>query len=616
MCGGLNPPYGGELVSLIVSPERARELQARSREWPSWDLTLRQLCDLELLLNGGFSPLRGFMSRDDYESSCSRMRLKNGAIWPVPVVLDVSESFARSIAPGRVVALRDPEGVMLASLQVEEVWQPDRRAEAELIYGTTALEHPGVHYLLQQTNPWYVGGRLEGICPPRHYDFGDLRLDPSDLRAEFARLAWERVVAFQTRNPMHRAHQELTLRAAERVGANLLIHPAVGMTKAGDVDYYLRVRCYKALLPKYPKGFAKLALLSLAMRMAGPREAVWHAIIRKNFGCSHFIVGRDHAGPGNSENGKPFYAPYAAQELLEAHQNEIGIRAVPFPTMVYLKEQNIYVPEDQAPHGSRVLSISGTELRQRLCEGREIPAWFTFPEVAQELQRNCPPRHQQGFTVFFTGLSGSGKSTIANVLLVKLLEMGNRSVTLLDGDIVRKHLSSELGFSREHRDTNILRIGFVASEITKHGGIAICAPIAPFDAARKHVRAMIQPHGGYILVYLATPLAVCEGRDRKGMYAKARAGLVQHFTGVSDPFEVPQDADIVVDTSQCTPEDVALEILSRLQSLGFIRGHAENPSIERKTRIDISVTERHELIAKTTEPDGRLARGRDLGKVS
>jgi len=453
---------------------------------------------------------------------------------------------------------------------VEEVWKPDRTAEAKAVYGTTNPRHPGVHHLMEQTNPWYVAGKLEGLHLPHHYDFRALRLTPSDLRAEFIRVGWRRIVAFQTRNPMHRAHQELTLRAAKKVEANLLLHPSVGMTKPGDVEYYIRVRCYQALLSKYPRDTVKLALLPLAMRMGGPREAVWHAIIRKNYGCSHFIVGRDHAGPGNDETGKPFYGPYAAQELLGAYEKEVGVTMVPFQNMAYLEDQDAYFPEDEVPNGSRVLSISGTELRTRLNEGREIPSWFTFPDVARELQRSYPPRHRQGFTVFFTGLSGSGKSTIANVLLVKLLEMGGRPVTLLDGDIVRKHLSSELGFSREHRDLNIRRIGFVASEITKNGGIAICAPIAPFDAVRKQVRAIIQPHGGFILVHLATPLEVCESRDRKGLYAKARAGLVKQFTGISDPYEVPADADIVLDTGELTPEEAVQEIFLHLEHKGFV----------------------------------------------
>lgn len=566
----LNPPHAGELINLMAPRARISELQADSRGWPSWDLTPRQLCDLELLMNGGFSPLRGFMTRADYESTCDRMRLADGTVWPIPIVLDVTEEFARKVGPGSSIALRDPEGVMLAVLHVEEVWQPDRQAEAETVYGTTSSHHPGVNYVLEQTHPWYVGGRLEGIQLPSHYDFRNLRLTPSQLRTEFNRLGWRRIVAFQTRNPMHRAHQELTMRAAKSLGANLLIHPSVGMTKPGDVEYYVRVRCYQTLLSKYPTDTAKLSLLPLAMRMAGPREAVWHAIIRKNYGSSHLIVGRDHAGPGNDSNGKPFYGPYAAQALLGAYQAEIGITMVPFQMMVYLEDQDTYIPEDEVPNGSRVLKISGTELRARLSEGREIPSWFTFPDVACELQRHYPPRHRQGFTLFFTGLSGSGKSTIANVLLVKLLEMGGRSVTLLDGDIVRKHLSSELGFSRDHRDINIRRIGFVASEITKSGGIAICAPIAPYDAVRKQVRSMVQAHGGFILVHFATALEVCEGRDRKGLYAKARAGLVQQFTGISDPYEVPKDADIVVDTTERTPEEIADEILLYLQREGFI----------------------------------------------
>ncbi len=563
-------PHGGELVDLLAKPERIRDLRTASREWPSWDLTPRQLCDLELLLNAGFSPLRGFMSRSDYERTCCQMRLRDGALWPIPITLDVSEEVARSISPGSMLALRDPEGAMLAALQVEEVWKPDLLEEAQQVYGTTSCEHPGVDYLLRRTHPWYVGGRLEGVHLPPHYDFRALRPTPSQLREEFIRRGWRRVVAFQTRNPMHRAHQELTSRASKRVQANLLIHPAVGMTKPGDMEYYGRVRCYQALLHKYPKDTVMLALLPLAMRMAGPREALWHAIIRKNYGCSHLIVGHDHAGPGRDGAGNAFYDPYAAQELLRTYEEEIGVTVVPFDRMVYLEECDAYVPEDEVPEGARTLYISGNKVRHRLAEARDIPAWFTFPEVARELQLSYPPRHRQGFTVFFTGLSSSGKSTIANVLRVKLLEMGGRPVTLLDGDIVRKHLSSELGFSKEHRDINIRRIGFVASEITKNGGVAICAPIAPYDLVRKEVRAMIQPFGGFVLVHISTPLAICESRDRKGLYAKARAGLIQQFTGVNDPYEAPDDPEVVIDTTDLTPEEAAQEIILYLQRQGFI----------------------------------------------
>lgn len=569
----LNAPHGGELVDLMVGPDRAAEMQAQSRDWPSWDLTARQLCDLELLLSGGFSPLRGFMTRADYEGVCHKMRLADGKLWPIPITLDVTEEFARSIKPGSAVALRDAEGVMLAILHAEEIWQPDLRAEAQSVFGTVSLNHPGAAHLLQRTNPWYVGGRLEGVQRPAHYDFRTLRLTPAELRAEFNRLGWRKIVAFQTRNPMHRAHQELTLRAAKQVGANLLINPSVGLTKPGDVEYYVRVRCYQELLPKYPKDTVRLALLPLAMRMGGPREALWHAIIRKNHGCSHFIVGRDHAGPGtDGKDGKPFYGPYDAQELLRKYETEINVTMVPFQMMVYLQDEDRYIPEDEVKPGARVLNISGTELRRRLAAGSEIPSWFTFPEVVRELQRSYPPRDRQGFTVFFTGLSGSGKSTIARILMTKFLEMGGRPVTLLDGDLVRKHLSSELGFSREHRDINIRRIGYVASEITKNGGIAICAPIAPYDTIRKEVRGMVDPLGGFILVHLSTSLEACEARDRKGLYAKARAGIVKQFTGISDPYEAPTDAEVVIDTNEMTPEESAQEVFLHLEREGFIGG--------------------------------------------
>ena len=522
-------------------------------------------------MSGGFSPLRGFMTRADYDGVCHNMRLASGLIWPMPITLDVSEEFAKSLKPGSSkIALRDPEGVMLAVLHIEDVWQPDRNAEASSVFNTTSTVHPGVDYLLNKSHPWYMGGRVEGVQAPAHYDFRNLRLTPAELRAEFARLGWRRVVAFQTRNPMHRAHQELTFRAAKTVEANLLIHPSVGMTKPGDVDYFTRVRCYQLLVAKYPAGTVKLSMLPLAMRMGGPREAIWHALIRKNHGCTHLIVGRDHAGPGNDSDGKPFYGPYEAQELFKQHAADIGVTMVPFSMMVYLQDEDRYVPDNEVRNGSRVLNISGTELRRRLNEGGEIPTWFTYPEVVHELRRSYPPRHKQGVTIFFTGLSGSGKSTIANVLRTKFLEMGGRPVTLLDGDLVRKHLSSELGFSKEHRDINIRRIGYVASEITKNGGIAICAPIAPYDAVRRQVREMIEPFGGFILVHISTPLETCEQRDRKGLYAKARAGILKEFTGISDPYQAPTDAEVVINTADLTPEEAAQEIVLHLEREGFI----------------------------------------------
>jgi sulfate adenylyltransferase len=576
MANHLVLPYGGVLVDGVVDDERASELRKASTYWPSWDLTPRHLCDLELLLSGAFSPLRGFLGSADVASVCADMRLSDGTLWPIPVTLDVPDELAKQVGPGASVALRDPEGVMLAALHVDEVYRPDLRAEAQGVFGTTDPAHPGVAHLLERTHPNYLAGTIEGIQLPAHHDYADLRRTPAELRAEFTRLGWRRVVAFQTRNPLHRAHHELTLRAAKEVEANLLIHPVVGMTKPGDVDHYTRVRCYEAIMGGYPHNTALLSLLPLAMRMGGPREAVFHAIIRRNHGVTHLIVGRDHAGPGKDSQGQPFYGPYDAQDLVRQHEAELGVTMVPFRQMVYVEHLDEYLPEDEVPEGARTLSISGTEQRRRLNEGRDLPEWFTPPAVAAELRRSYPPRARQGFTVFFTGLSGSGKSTIANVLLVKLLELGGRPVTLLDGDIVRKHLSSELGFSKEHRDINIRRIGFVASEITKNGGIAICAPIAPYDATRKDVRAMVEPGGGFLLIHVATALEVCEARDRKGLYAKARAGELREFTGISDPYEVPEDADVAIDTTDVTAEEAAQQIILHLESEGYIGADDSN----------------------------------------
>jgi sulfate adenylyltransferase len=570
MPSNLIEPHGGTLVDLIVTDQRRTELQEPDRQVSAWNLSPRQLNDLELLMNGGFSPLTGFMQRHDYDSVLSDMRLADGLLWPIPITLDVDAELAGSLAEGDELELRDPEGLLLAVLHVGDVWQPDKEAEALAVFGTTDEAHPGVAYLNRYAGSHYVGGRVEGIQLPPHYDFHPLRRTPAQLRQEFARAGWERVVGFQTRNPMHRAHQEITLRAAKQLEASLLIHPVVGMTKPGDIDHYTRVRCYQAILDHYPQYTAKLSLLPLAMRMAGPREAVWHAIIRKNYGCTHLIVGRDHAGPGSDGNGEPFYGPYDAQELLAAHQAELGVTMVPFQMMVYVPEEDAYRPIDEIEEGTKTLSISGTELRDRLARGSDIPEWFSYPDVVAELRRTHRARDRQGFTVFFTGLSGSGKSTIANALMVKLLEMGGRPVTLLDGDIVRTNLSSELGFSKEHRDINIRRIGWVASEITKNGGIALCAPIAPYDHTRKQVRDMISPLGGFMLVHVSTPLEICEQRDRKGLYAKARAGLIPEFTGISDPYELPLDAEIEIDTSGVSPEEAAQRVILHLEAEGFI----------------------------------------------
>ena len=564
-------PHGGTLRVLYLPSEEAAAFKLEAAGYPSWDLSQRQLCDLKLLLNGGFSPLVGFLGEQDYEQVLERMRLRDGTLWPMPVTLDVTRKFVDGLRPGQRIGLRDPEGFLIATMTVESIWEPDRRCEAQAVFGTTDEAHPGVDYLLNQTHPVYLGGCLVGIARPVEYDFTQLRDDPQDLRAKFKRWGWQRVVAFQTRNPMHRAHKELTQRAAQIAEANLLIHPVVGQTKPGDVDHFARVRCYEQVLKTYPEQTTLLSLLPLAMRMAGPREAVWHAIIRKNFGCTHFIVGRDHAGPGSDRAGNPFYGPYDAQALFQQMQGEIGIQMVPFKEMAYIQDRGQYVPQDEVRPGETVLSLSGTEFRRRLREGIDIPPWFSYPEVVEELRRRYPAKHRQGFTVLFTGLSGAGKSTLANALMIKLLELGGRSVTLLDGDLVRKHLSSELGFSKEHRDLNILRIGFVASEITKAGGVAICAPIAPYATIRRRVREMVEAYGTFVEIYVATPLEVCEQRDAKGLYAKARAGLLSHFTGIDDPYEPPEAPDVVIHTESELPDAAAQRIVLKLEALGLIR---------------------------------------------
>ncbi len=567
----LTTPHGGVLQNLYLPDSEVATVRDEATTLPSWDLSPRQLCDVELLLNGAFSPLDGFLGRADYDRVCDEMRLADGTLWPIPVTLDVSEEFAGAIDRGQRIALRCPEGVLIAVMEVGDAWRPDPVAEAQAVFGTQDPLHPAVDHLLHRSHSVYLGGRLQGIEPPTHYDYKHLRDGPHELRAKFKKWGWKRIVAFQTRNPMHRAHQELTFRAAQRVEANLLIQPVVGLTKPGDVDHYTRVRCYERILKTYPEQTTTLSLLGLAMRMGGPREALWHAIIRKNYGCTHLIVGRDHAGPGKNAKGEDFYGPYDAQELVTRHQDELGIEMVPFQQMVFIQERAQYVPVDKVVEGETVLDISGTEFRRRLREGLEIPDWFSYPEIVDELRRTYGPRHRQGVTVFFTGLSGSGKSTIANALQVKLMELGGRPVTLLDGDVVRKNLSSELGFSKEHRNLNILRIGFVAAEITKAGGVAICAPIAPYRATRRQVREMAESYGGFLEVHVATPLEVCEERDRKGLYAKARAGLIKEFTGISDPYEDPEKPELRIDTQEATPDEAAHRIILKLESMGFIK---------------------------------------------
>ncbi len=560
------------IPELYVSYDSAMKLKVEAGDLPSWDLTARQLCDLELLMNGGFNPLKGFLSQEDYDGVVKDMRLANGALWPMPINLDVSDVFAATVESGQDIALRDPEGVILAILSITDKWNPDKSVEAKGVFGTDDIAHPAVNYLHNTAGKTYLGGPITGIQAPVHYDYRGRRNTPNELRTFFRKMGWRRVVAFQTRNPLHRAHQELTFRAAKEAQANLLIHPVVGLTKPGDIDHFTRVRCYEAVLDKYPSSTTSLSLLNLAMRMGGPREAVWHGLIRANHGCTHFIVGRDHAGPGKNSDGNDFYGPYDAQELFRKHEDEIGVEMVDFKHMVYVQEKAQYEPIDEVDKSLTILNISGTELRRRLMEGLDIPDWFSFPNVVTELRRTRPAKSKQGFTLFFTGLSGSGKSTIANAVMVKMMEMGGRPVTLLDGDVVRKNLSSELGFSKAHRDLNIRRIGYVASEITKNGGIAICAPIAPYTATRRAVREEIESFGTFIEVHVSTSLEECERRDRKGLYKLAREGKIKEFTGISDPYEAPTKAELVVDTENVDVDTCAHQVILKLEQLGLIVG--------------------------------------------
>ncbi|MBT3664957.1 bifunctional sulfate adenylyltransferase/adenylylsulfate kinase [bacterium] len=546
------------------------KLKKNASKYKSWVLRGRQICDLEMILNRGFSPLNGFLNKEDYENVLTDMRLLDGSVWPMPITLDVNSDFSKSLSIGDNITLKDKEGFSIAVLEVEDKWEPDLNKEAELIFGTKDVSHPGVDYLLNYSNNIYIGGKVELIDLPHHYDYKDLRLSPKILKKKFKDLGWDNIVAFQTRNPLHKAHVEMTLKALEDLDANLLIHPVVGMTKAGDVDHYTRVRCYQHVLEKYPANKAILSLIPLAMRMGGPREALWHALIRKNYGCTHLIVGRDHAGPGLNKEGNPFYGPYDAQEMLQEFEEEIGIKMVPFKFLVYLPDENIYKPIDEISNDTNYKTVSGTELRDYLDKGKDIPEWFTYKEVANELQKSQPPISKRGFTIFFTGLSGSGKSTLANGLLIKLLENGNKPVTLLDGDIVRTHLSSELGFSKEHRSLNVKRIGYVASEITKNGGIAICAPIAPYEKDRFYNRNLISKLGGYIEIHVSTSLEKCEERDVKGLYKLARKGIVKEFTGVSDPYEAPPNAELVIDSSDVDPEKLVEKIYDFIKSSSFI----------------------------------------------
>ncbi|MCS6887810.1 bifunctional sulfate adenylyltransferase/adenylylsulfate kinase [Chloroflexus sp.] len=563
----LIPPYGGRLIDLVVPAEERRELLEEASRLPSIQISMRSLCDLELLATGGFSPLTGFMGQADYERVLEEMRLADGTLWPIPVTLPVEQSHFGSDR----ILLRDVHNNPLAIMELSEIYRWDAEREALAVLGTTDPRHPLVAEMARW-GKFYAAGRLRVVNLPRYYDFTELRRTPAEVRRLLSAMGRHNVVAFQTRNPMHRIHEELTKRAAAQVDGSLLIHPVVGMTKPGDVDHFTRVRSYRLLVEKYyDPSRTLLSLLPLAMRMAGPREAVWHAIIRRNYGANYFIVGRDHAGPGNDSHGKPFYGPYDAQELLARYAAEVGVTMIPFTELVYLKREGRYVMANEVPPGAEIATISGTQVRDEyLAKGRLLPEWFTRPETAEILRQMYPPRHRQGFCVWFTGLSGAGKSTIASILNILLLERG-RTPTVLDGDVVRTHLSKGLGFSREDRDTNILRIGFVASAVVKAGGAVICAAVSPYRAARNECRAMIGSDQ-FIEVFVDTPLEVCEQRDVKGLYAKARRGELRGFTGIDDPYEPPVNPELVLTTTDVTPEENARKIIRYLEEKGFLEG--------------------------------------------
>lgn len=570
MTDTLTQAHGGFLVNLMVDEQRAELLKDITINLPDVNLSERNMCDLEVLATGGFSPLEGFMVRADYEAVLDRMRLQNGVLWPVPICLDVPAARAETMEAGQSAALRDPEGFLLGVIHIEDIWPANRQKEAEMIFGTTDTSHPGVDYLFKKSGDYYVGGRIEVISLPIHFDFKQMRLYPEEVRKAYEKLGWQRVVGFQTRNPIHRPQFEMTIKAMRKARANLLIMPVVGMTKPGDFDHFIRVRCCRHVAEHYPPDSQVMTLLPLALRLSGPRDALLDAIIARNYGCTHFIVGHDHASPGRDKNGSLFYPSERSREMAAQYSSEIGVEIVPFEEMVYLPFEDEYKSRDQVADGVQTISLSGSDIRQRIRSGRKIHEWATFPEVVAELQRAYPPPERQGFTVFLTGLSGAGKSTIAKVLYSKFLERGDRPVTLLDGDIVRRNLSSELSFSKEHRNINVLRIGFVASEITKNRGVAICAPIAPYETTRREIRSTIESYGGFVEVHVSTPIEECEKRDRKGMYAKARAGLISGFTGVDDPYEEPVNPELRIDTSNLTPAEAAQEILLFLSNKGFI----------------------------------------------
>lgn len=562
--------HGGELMDLVVDAQRAGTLKDLSFNLPDITLSDHHLCDLELMATGAFSPLEGFMVQADYESVIDRMRLQDDTLWSMPVCLDISKNKANSLEAGQSVALRDPEGFLLAVMHIDDIWRADKDREAQGVYNSTDMDHPGVRHLMNDVKEYYVGGKIEVISLPLHYDFKQLRQTPAEVRKECQKFGWQRMVGYQTSTVIHRHQFEITLEAMRQAKANLLLLPIVGVSRTEEFDYYTRVRCYKKVMRHYPPDTHILSLLPHFLRMAGPREAILNAIVAKNYGCTHFMVCHDHADPYTDDRKTCFYDNKSTEALYEQCGEDLGICLSRFEEMVYLSFEDEHQFISKVPTGTKIIRLNGVDIRERIRTGRKVPGWASFPEVVDELRKAYPPPSKQGFTVFCTGLSGAGKSTVAKVLFSKMLEIGERPVTLLDGDIVRHNLSSELSFSKEHRDINVRRIGFVASEITKNRGIAICAPIAPYERTRSEIRQAIEAHGGFIEVHVATPLEECEKRDRKGMYAKARAGLIKGYTGIDDPYEEPKTPELYIDTTNISPDEAAQEILLFLGQKGFI----------------------------------------------
>jgi sulfate adenylyltransferase len=560
-------PYGGKLVNLLVTNESARSLSEYANQLPSVRLSDRAVCDLELIAVGAFSPLDRFMGQADLQSVLDNMRLADGTVFPMPITLPIDDH--EHVEIGQEIALRDPQNELLAIMTVEELYEWDLEEIAQKAFGSLDLRHP----IVAEMHRWgkrNISGPMRVLQLPPHHDFKKERMTPAQTRAKLAQYGHKNVVAFQTRNPMHRVHEELTKRAIEEKDGVLLLHPVVGMTKPGDVDYFTRVRTYKALARNYYKpDRILLSLLPLAMRMGGPREALWHAIIRRNYGANHLIVGRDHAGPGKDSHGNPFYGPYDAQDLVEKYSEEIGVKVVPFRMLVYLPEEERYEEITKVTPEMKTASISGTQVREEyLHKGQKLPQWFTRPPVADILSETYPPRHRQGVCIWFTGLHNAGKSTTAAVLTTLLHEHG-RQVTLLDGDVVRTHFSEGLGYSKEDRDDHVRRMGYVASEIVRHGGMAVCAAVSPYRATRNDVRSLVKDEH-YFEVFVDTPLEVCESRDTKGMYLKARNGEITGFTGIDDPYEEPQHPEIRLETTETTAEANAWIILNALIEKGFV----------------------------------------------